>query len=192
VENLGAGAKGLGEGWEVLWHDHELLEINRSIAVRAAVEDVHHRHGKHLGVGSAEVFVKGLADLRGGGLCGRERDSEDGIGSDFLFRRRAVHCEHGFIHRNLICSVEADQSGREKLGNIGNGFGHALAEVAGFVSIAELNRLVLTCAGTAGNCCTANSSAGEFDIGFDGGIAARIEDLAGANGKNGCVGHGEF
>jgi hypothetical protein len=51
---------------------------------------------------------------------------------------------------------------------------------------------VLTCAGAAGNRCTANSSAGEFDIGFDGGIAARIEDLAGADGKNGCVGHGEF
>ena len=192
MENLGARTKGLREGREVLWHDHELLEINRSIAVRASVKDVHHRHGKDLGVGSAEIFVKGLPNLRGGGLRGCEGNGEDGIGSDFLFGRGAVNRNHGFVDRHLIRRVEADESGSEKFGNISDSFVYALAEIAGFVSVAKLHGLMLSSAGAAGNRCAADGAAGEFDIGFDSRVTARIKDLAGSDGKNSCIGHGVF
>jgi hypothetical protein len=51
---------------------------------------------------------------------------------------------------------------------------------------------MLSSAGTAGNGRAADGSAGEFDIGFDGRISARVEDLAGADRKNSGVGHGIF
>jgi hypothetical protein len=44
-------------------------------------------------------------------------------------------------------------------------------------------------AGTAWNGRASDSAANEFDIGFNRGISTRVEDLAGTNGKNSCVGH---
>ena len=47
VEDLGAGAKRLGERRGADRHHHELLEVDAAVGVRAAVEDVHHRHRQH-------------------------------------------------------------------------------------------------------------------------------------------------
>ena len=77
----------------------------------------------------------------------------------------------------------------EDFGDIGDGLGHAFAEIAGLVSVTKFDRFVFTRAGAAGNGCAADGSSGQFDISFDSWIAARVEDLACADGKNGCVGH---
>ena len=90
VENLAAGAERFGKGRHAFRHDHELLEIDRRIGVRAAVDDVHHRHREHLGVRSAEIFEERNAELRGGRLRVGERDGEDGVGAELGFVRRAV------------------------------------------------------------------------------------------------------
>jgi hypothetical protein len=45
-------------------HDHELLEVDVVVGVRAAVEDVHHRHGQGDGVDAAEVAVERQAERR--------------------------------------------------------------------------------------------------------------------------------
>jgi len=189
VENLGAGAEGLREAREVFRHDHELLEVDRRVAVGAAVEDVHHRHGEDLGIWPAEVFVEWLADLRCGCFRGGEGDGEDGIRADLFLGRGAVGGEHRLIHGELIGGIEPNDGRGEDFRDIRDGFGHALAEVAGFVSVAEFDGFVFTGAGAAGNGRAADGSACEFDIGFNGWVAARVEDLAGADGKNGCVGH---
>jgi hypothetical protein len=78
----------------------------------------------------------------------------------------------------LVGGVEADDGGSKDFGNIRDRFGHALAEVGGLDAITEFDGLVFAGAGSAGNGRTADRAAGEFDIGFDGGIAARIDDLA--------------
>ena len=39
-------------------HDHELLEVDAVVGVRAAVQDVHHRHGQHVRAVAAEVAVE--------------------------------------------------------------------------------------------------------------------------------------
>ena len=44
VEDLGAGAQRLGERRQADRHHHELLEVDAAVGVRAAVQDVHHRH----------------------------------------------------------------------------------------------------------------------------------------------------
>ena len=89
----------------------------------------------------------------------------------------------------LVGGVQADDGGGEDFRDIGDGLRHTLAEVAGFVAVAEFDRLVFASAGAAGNGRAADGSSGQFDIGFDGWVAARIEDLTGADGKNGCVAH---
>jgi hypothetical protein len=94
--------------------------------------------------------------------------------------------------RHLIGGIESDERRGQKLGNIRNRFSHTFAEVAGFVAIAQLDRLVLAGAGSARNGSAAYGSASEFDIGFNSGIATGIENLPGTDGKNGCFGHGGF
>ena len=46
VEDLGAHAQRVAEARRADRHDHELLEVDGVVGVRAAVEDVHHRHGQ--------------------------------------------------------------------------------------------------------------------------------------------------
>ena len=60
-------------------------------------------------------------------------------------------------------------------------FGHAFAEVAILHAVAQFPRFVFAGAGAARHGGAADGAAGEFDIGFDGWIAAGIKDLAGVN-----------
>ena len=98
------------EGGQAFRHDHELLEIHRRIGVRAAVDDVHHRHGQHFGVGSAEIFEERQAELIGGGLRVRERDGEDGVRAELGFVRRAVELDHRLVHRDLVERIHAGKA----------------------------------------------------------------------------------
>ena len=50
----------LGERARADRHHHELLEVDAAVGVRAAVEDVHHRHRQH---GAADASVE-RADVR--------------------------------------------------------------------------------------------------------------------------------
>ena len=72
VEDFATHAKGFAEGFSSLRHDHELLNVDGSIGVRAAVHDIHHRDGQNFGVGAADVFVEGKTECLGGGFGGRE------------------------------------------------------------------------------------------------------------------------
>ena len=48
VKDLGAGAQSLGKGRRADRHHHELLKVHAAVGVRAAVQDVHHRHRQHV------------------------------------------------------------------------------------------------------------------------------------------------
>ena len=72
MENLGPHADGLFLGFRADRTDHEFLERDGSVRVRASVDDVHHRDGKDMGVRPADVAVE--RDVQGlrGGLRGRK------------------------------------------------------------------------------------------------------------------------
>ena len=102
VEGLGADAKSLGEGRGAGRDEHELLQVDRVLRVRAAVDDVHHRDRQRPGVVSAEPAVERNAGLRRGGLRGRERDAEDRVRSEPSLVRRPVGLDHGVVERFLV------------------------------------------------------------------------------------------
>ena len=106
VEDFRAVADGLAEGRRADGHDHEFLEVDRCVGVGAAVDDVHHRDGKHLGVRTAEVFVERHSKLGGGGLGDGEGNAEDGIGTEVLLGGGAVEREHGRVDGGLFGGVE--------------------------------------------------------------------------------------
>ena len=82
VVDLGAPAQRLAEGRRADRRDHELLDVDVGVGVRAAVEDVHHRHRQQVRVRAAEVAEQRQLGGLGGGLGDRERDAEDRVGAE--------------------------------------------------------------------------------------------------------------
>ena len=90
VVDLGAPAQRLAEGRRADRGDHELLDVDVGVGVRAAVEDVHHRDGQDVRVGAADVAEERQPGRLGRGVRDGERDAEDGVGAEVLLVGRAV------------------------------------------------------------------------------------------------------
>ena len=63
----------------------------------------------------------------------------------------------------------------------GNGFDHAPAEIAGLVAIAQFDGFLGAGGGARRHHRAAETAVGQRDLGFDGGIAAGVEDFAGVD-----------
>jgi hypothetical protein len=178
VKRLGDGAQAFAERRQAERHDHEFLEINRGVGVRAAVDDVGHRHGQDFGVRPAEIFEQRLVQTGGGGLGVRQRDGENGVRAELGLRFRAVELEHRGVHRQLIERVQADEFGRDDVGDVFDGLLHALAAETFLVAVAEFDGFVFAGAGAAGHRRAAERAAAQRHVNFHGGVTARVEDFA--------------
>ena len=195
MEDFGAHAKGVGEGLGADRHDHELLEVDVVVGVGAAVEDVHHGGGEDAGVDAAEVAIERETEGEGGGAGGGHGDGEDGVGAEGGFVVGVVELEHGGVEEALVGGVHAGELGGDDALDVIDGLENAFAEVVGLVVVAELDGLVLAGRGSGGDGGAAADVAFEDDVGFDGGIAAGVEDFAGGDGDDvgavaGGAGHG--
>src|SRR3954463_2130560 len=70
VEHRRAQAHGLAERGRAHRHDHELLEVDRVVGVRSAVDDVHHRNRQNARRDPAHIAVERQAGALGRGLGG--------------------------------------------------------------------------------------------------------------------------
>ena len=181
MENFATAAQGFAEGGEAARHDHEFLEVDRGVGVGAAVDDVHHGDGKHFGVGSADVFEKRLTELRGGGVGGGHGGTEDGVGAEFLFVRRAVELAHGAVDSDLVERVESGDGAGDGFVDVGHGFLHAFAEVTGGFAVAQFPSFMFAGAGAARDHGAPGGAALQGDFDFDGGVAARVDHFAAAD-----------
>ena len=108
MEDLGAGPQRFGEGRQAERHDHELLQVDAAVGVRAAVEDVHHRRGQHVAPRpalpgeSARGAVERLARGGRGGARGRHRHAEQRVCAEPALGRRAVQLDERVVDRALI------------------------------------------------------------------------------------------
>ena len=143
MEDFGAPAEGVGEGFRAYGHDHEFLEVDVVVGVGATVEDVHHGGGEDRGVDAAEVAVEGEAEGFGGGAGAGHGDGEDGVGAEVALVVGAVDGDHGRVDEFLIAGVHAGEFGGDGGLDVVDGLEDALAEVVGLVVIAELDGLVL-------------------------------------------------
>ena len=88
-------------------HDHELLQVDRVVRVRAAVDHVHHRHGQRLGLLAADVPEERHARVVGGRLRRRERDAEDRVRAEAPLVRRPVELDEPLVDGALVGGVHA-------------------------------------------------------------------------------------
>ena len=156
-------------------------------ACDAAVEDVHHRHGQQVGVGAADVAEQRQARRLRRGARGGERGAEDGVGAELGLVGRAVEVEHRLVDEALVVGLEADDRAGDVLDDALDGLLHALADVA-LAAVAQLDGLEGAGGGTAGDGGATERAVLEEDLDLDGGVAARVEDLAGADSCDGCHG----
>ena len=58
VEDFDAHAQRFAEARRAEGRDHEFLQVDRVVGMRAAVDDVHHRHGQGAGADAAQVAIE--------------------------------------------------------------------------------------------------------------------------------------
>ena len=75
--------------------------------MRAAVEDVHHRHRQQVGVGAADVAVERQPGRLGRRLGHGQRDAEDRVGAEVGLVGRAVELVHGLVDHALVVGIQA-------------------------------------------------------------------------------------
>ena len=177
VEDLGADLQRLGERARPRRHDHELLEVEGVRGVRAAVDDVHHRHGEHDRLLPAQRAVERQARVGRGRLRHGERHAEQGVRAERALVRRAVELDQAAVDRCLIARVET-LHGRAELGDdVADRPQDALAEVRLRIAVAQLDRLVLAGGSPRRDGGATERARLEDDVDLDRRVAARVEDL---------------
>ena len=180
VKDLGAGPNCVGKRLGADRHHHELLEVDAAVGVGAAIEDVHHRHWQRhrlAAIKRREVLVERHAGSGGGRARQRHRDPEQRVGPEPTLGRRAVERDHRLIDRALI-ALTAFQSRRDLPVDVRHRLGDPLAEVTRFVAVAKLERFAFARRRARRHGRAADDAGIERDFRFDGGITARVDDLA--------------
>jgi hypothetical protein len=178
VEDLRARAQRLREAPRAGGHQHEFLDVEPVVGVRAPVQHVHEGHREHTRAGTAEVLVERQARIVGGRARHRQRDTEDRIGAESGLVGRAVQLQQGAIYGRLLGRVHALDLGRNGLDHVLHGAADTLAEIARRVAVAQLHRLALAGGRPGGDHGAAEGARFEPHLDLHGGIAAGIEDLA--------------
>ena len=172
MEYLRAHAQRFAETRCALGHDHVFLQVDRRVAVRATVENVHHRHGQHFRVRSAEILEEFDAELCGSRVRVRERHAENGVRPELGLVRRAIKIDHGSVDPNLVERVLPDQFAGNGRVDVGHSLLNALAAEARLVAVAQFPGFMFAGAGAAGDGGTTNCAAGEFHVYFNGWVPA--------------------
>ncbi len=74
----------------------------------STVEDVHHRNGQRARRGATQVTIEGQRHAVGGSFGNRERDAQDGIGSQALLIGCSVQLDHKLVNQHLVYGINAD------------------------------------------------------------------------------------
>ncbi len=188
LENLHAHAQAFGESLRADRHDHEFLEVDRVVGMRAAVDDVHHRHRQQPRRRAADVTIERLPARGRGGFRDGKRNTEDRVRAEPAFVRRAVERDHRLVDLGLRLGIHAADRVEDLAGHGRDGLLHALAEIAFLVAVAQLDRLVRAGRGAARHRGAAHRAVLQHHIDLDGRVAAAVEDFAADDVDDG--GHG--
>ena len=171
----------------------EILHVHATPGVQAATEDVDHRQRQlHRGV-AAHLGNPGIQRHAAGGGAGAadgHRDTEDAVGADALELRRAVEFDQALVQALLVHRVHALDGRGDFAIDVGHGLGDTQPAVLAGIAVAQFMRFGAAGRRARGHGGPAGAAVGQFDVDFDGGAAARVQDLARVHMADGGVGHG--
>ena len=177
VEDLGAHRSASREARRADRDDHELLEVHVVVGVRAAVDDVHHRHRQDVRRVAAEVAPQRQVLLRRGRASGGQRDAEDRVRAQAGLVLGPVELDQLAVEALLVGRVVAGDRLGDLAVDVADGLRDALAEV-GVAAVAQLGGLELARRGAGGDGGAAVRAGAQRDLHLDGGVAAGVKDLA--------------
>ena len=177
VEDLHAVPQGFAEARGADRQDHELLQIDVVVGVRAAVHDVHHRDREPRRAVAREMAVERRAGVLRGGMRRGKRHRQQGVGAEPRLGRRPVRLDHRAVDPPLVGRVGADEQLAQLAIDVANCAGHALAAVALWVLVPQLHRLARARRRARRHRGEAAHAARKRHRRGDGRVAARIEDL---------------
>ena len=181
VKHLRAHPQPVAERFGAHRNDHVLLEIHRIGRVRAAVQNVHHRHRHHAGERSTQVAPQRESEFARARARDGHRHGKDGVGAEVGLVWRAIHLDERGVDAHLVGRVCPSERRRDGLLDVLHREQHALATVARRVVVAQLDGLVLARAGATRHRRASDDATFQHDVGFDGGVAAAVEDFAGVD-----------
>ena len=178
MEHFGAAAQRFAESRLADRDDHEFLDVQAVVRVRAAVDDVHHRHRQLHRARAAEIAVQRQAGFFGGGLRNRHRHGQHRVRAEARLVVGAVEFEQRLVEERLLRCVEAHDGFGDFGVDVLDGLQYALAAIAVAFFVAQFDRFARSggCARRHGG--AAHRARFEQHVAFDGGIASRIENLA--------------
>ena len=157
--------------------DHELLEVDRVVGVRAAVEHVHHRHRQDVRALAAEVAPQREVLLGRRRARGGERDAEDRVRAQARLVVGAVELDQLAVEPLLVGGVEAGDRLGDLAVDVADRLRDALAAV-GVAAVAQLGGFELARGGAGGHRGAPVRAGAQGDLHLDGGVAAGVKDLA--------------
>src|SRR5690554_6073479 len=193
VEDFRADTQSLCKALHSNRLNHELLDVHVVIRVLTTVQDVHHRyrHGEFAGraVDISNVRIQRLLQRNSSRLGRCKGDGQNGVGAQVGLVLGAVQIQHNLVQTTLIRRIFTDQCITNLAVYRINRFQDALTQITGSITITQLQRL----AGTGG--CTRRRTSGadgavfQNNIGFNGRVAAGIQNLTGFDVGN--LGHSD-
>src|SRR5207302_5628094 len=142
VEYLGSPAESLPVGGSSRGRHHEFLEVDPSLGVSAAVEDVHQGDRKnYLGLGQ-ECAVEWLVLRRRGSAGAGEGGAQNGVRSQLGLVGGAVEGDQSLVDSSLVGDVRAQERAGDRAADIGHRGEHALSLVAGAIAVTQLDGFV--------------------------------------------------
>ena len=181
MKDLGPAPQRFAEGRRADRHDHEFLEIDAIVGVRAAIDDVHHRHRQDRRPDPAHVAEQ-RQPARIGRRAGRGKtDPEDGIGAEAALVVAAVELDHQRVDLGLVLGFVADDGVGDLAIDRGDRLPDPLAAPALGIAVALLDRFMDPGRGARGHRRAALAAVLERDVDLDRRIAAAVEDLAGVD-----------
>ena len=184
MEHLSAPAQSFLEGRRADRHDHELLRVHGVGGVCTAVQNVHHRDGQTVAVDTAEEAVQGHVQRSGSSAACSDGNGQNGVCTQIGLVLRAVRLEHGGIDGVDVGSVQAHHGVSNDGVDVLDSLGHALAQIAALVAVAQLERLELAGGSAGGSTAACDRAVCQRDLSFNGGVAAGIQDLTADNRFN--------
>ena len=142
------------------------------------VQHIEERDGKHASRRPTEVLEQRNSEGCRRRTRGRQRNGQDGVGTQPGFVRSPVQIQHDLVEGFLVYGVAAQQRRSDLVVNIGNGPRYALAAVA-VSTISKLNRFERPRRCSRRNRCSTEGAASEEHLGLDGRVPPGIEDFTG-------------
>ena len=170
-------------------HHHEFLEVDRVVGMRAAIDDIHHRHRRACARTCRRHSGRAAGRSRSRPrLGGRERHPEQRIGAEPRLVGRAVERDHGVVDQDLVLGIHAADGVENLALDRIDRLGHALAEIAGLVAVAQFDRLMRAGRGAGRHRGAAERAVFQQHIHLDRRIAAAVQNFAADDIDDG--GHG--